>query len=211
MPMNDRRSVTLLLKVFPVLWRAEYGLELSSLLESKSLTPAIVWNVFRSGLHERLRTCPAWAKASLFLACWFVAGLAANSARAMSAESYNLFWSSYLPLEFSCGYCLKRRGSRSPGRHTAYAVLLGSLPMMAIEWLRKLHVVDPTILDLQGNICRLGNGFTEFAYRGVASHDDLYSVVAVMIFGAILASITGWLGGRIAQAVETFQRARSER
>ena len=53
--MNDRKIIAALVKFFPSSWRSEYGPELSSLLEQGSLTQAIIWNIFRSGISERLR------------------------------------------------------------------------------------------------------------------------------------------------------------
>ena len=209
--MNDRSMIAVLLKLFPAEWRSEYGIELSSLLERDPLTLAIVWDVFCSGLYQRVRNCPAWTKAALLLACWFLLGLTVNTRWTMSPENYNLFWSSYLPLELGLGYWVRRKGANSPGRDVACAVLLGSLPMVAIELLRELHVLSPTVLDLQGHVWQAGHGFTEFAFRGSATRYDFYAFLVVVSINVIVGSTAGWLGGQSANALLAFRTAKSSR
>ena len=97
-----------------------------------------------------------------------------------------------------------------PGRATAYVLLFGSIPLLGLEFLRKLHLVNPTVLDLQGHVYRHGQGFTEFAYRGVENaHSDFYAFLVVLLLSAMIASASGWFGGRVADGVKAFQAARS--
>jgi hypothetical protein len=209
--MSDRKLIGFLYRIFPAEWRSEYGLELCSILERDALTPMIVWNVLCSGLHQRARRTPAWIKAALLLACWFLLGLGANTIRAMPPDSYNLFWIGYVPLEVCIGYWFRSAGSSYPGRNTTYAVLVGSFPMLGIEFLREAHVIDPTVLDLRGHIYRYGRGFTEFAFRGVPGRFELYGFVDVVIIGVMVALAAGWLGGQIAEGVQAFRIPRGSR
>lgn len=209
--MTNQKMVEALLKLFPTKWRSEYGIELGSLLERGSLTPTIVWDVFRSGICERFRQCPIWVKAAAFVAGWYFLGLFVNTMRAMPPKTYNLFWRSSLGLEIVLGFWFKRAGAARPGRLTGYTVLLGSIPMLLTELLRKLHLLDPTILNLQGHIGHLGHGFTEFAYRGISNRYDFYACAVVVLVGSAFASIAGWLGAQIADAIHAFQTARIRR
>ena len=206
--MNDRGLVAALLRMFPAEWRAEYGLELSSLLEQDKLTAAVFWNVLLSGLRQRIRSSSSWINAGTLLALYFLLGLTVNTVCAMTPGSYSAFWNGYLPLELGIGYWLRRGGSRSPGWSTACAVLVGSLPLMALEILRIANVLNPTILDLQGHVLRLGRGFTEFAYRGDPVRHDGYTWCIVVLLSVLFATAIGRLGGQLADAVQAFRIAK---
>ena len=209
--MNDRKVIAALLKFFPASWRFEYGPELSSLLEQGSLTQAIIWDIIRSGISERLRRFRITTTGGAIVACWYFLGLIVNTVHAMPPKAYNAFWESYLLLAVGLGFCFRRAGVARPGMSTSYAILLGSLPMLVTELLRKLDWLDPTILDLRGQVWRQGHGFTEFAVRGVSNSADLYSFVVVLFISSAFASIAGWLGAQIADAVRAFNTARIRR
>jgi hypothetical protein len=208
--MINRMIIKALLKLFPAKWRSEYGVELSFLVEREPLKPSIVWDLLRSGFVERVRMRPIWVTPALLLALWSLVGMGANTIRAMSPEIYNLFWRGFLLWEVGLGFWFRRRGSVMPGRATAYAVLLGWIPLLGIELLRTLHFVNPTVLDLQGHVSLHGHGFTEFVYRGIPNpHLEFFAFLFVLLLFAIIASFAGWLGGRFADGIKVFQTATS--
>ena len=205
--MDDRKVISALIRLFPAKWRSEYGPELSSLLEQGSLTQAIVGDVFRSGITERLRHFRITIKAAAFIACWYFLGLIVNTVHAMPPKAYSAFWDSYLVIAVGLGFWFRRAGVARPGMSTSYALLLGSLPMFVTELLRKLHWLAPTILDLRGQVWRQGHGFTEFAFRGVSNNGDFYAFIVVLLTSSVFATIAGWLGARCFDGVRACKTA----
>lgn len=205
--MDDRKVITALLRLFPAKWRSQYGPELSSLLEQGSLTQAIVWDVFRSGISERLRSFRITIKGAAFVACWYFLGLIVNTVHAMPPKAYSAFWDSYLVIAVGLGFWFRRAGVARPGMSSSYTILLGSVPMLATELLRKLHWLEPTILDMRGQVWRQGHGFTEFAFRGISNSGDLFACIVVLLTSSVFASIAGWLGTQSSDAVRAFKAA----
>ncbi len=212
--MNNRWIVSALLQSYPAKWREQYGPELADLLQREPVTPAIVGNVIRSGLLQRVRQPAPWMKVALLFTLWFIAGLLGNTIHTMPEGVYTCFWAAYLPLEVITGFWLKKSGARFPGLGTGCAVLLSSLPMSVIEVLRARNLLNPTIIDTRGHVWRSGSGFTEFAYRGEfvrPAHQFMKVYWIVVLAGCFLSFIAGFTGGKLAVITDRLRPMKASR
>jgi hypothetical protein len=200
------QAARILLRAYPADWRDRYGEELATILEGRSLTPPIVFDVLRNGLLQRIRGAEAWQTGGIVLSTWLVVGTALNSVRPFPRWAYDLFWQFDICIVMAIGYLSVSRDGKSllaAAVATGKAALVGVIPELFLGGLWMAGLVHPTILQPNGSPMILGHGITELCIRaGVAvppTHMLLVPLAAV-----IPSAVAGALGAMTARFVSAF-------
>jgi hypothetical protein len=201
------KAAQILLRAYPASWRDRYGEELATILEGRSLTLAIVLDVLRNGLLQRIRCAEAWQTGGIVLSTWLVVGTALNSVRPFPRWAYDLFWQFDLCIAMAIGYLSISRDGKSllaAAVATGRAALVGVIPELVLGVLWMAGLVHPTILQPNGSPMILGHGITNLCIRaGVAvppSH-----MLLVPLASAIPAAVVGAPGAMTARFVSAFR------
>jgi hypothetical protein len=206
--MNQRvRVVQLLLRAYPPIWREKYGEELVTILEDRSLTLAIVRDVFQNGLLQRARYAEAWQVGGIALAIWLIAGTALNSIRAFPQWGYDLFWQIHLGTALVIGYISVARDRKSQlasAIAAGRASLVGITPELVLAALWMAGLVHPTILQLNGSSMVVGHGITDLCIRADVKIPPTHLLLTPLAT-AIPGLIAGWVGAGAAQFVSGFR------
>ena len=199
-------AARILLLAYPANWRDRYGEELATILEGRSLTLPIVFDVLRNGLLQRIRGAEAWQTGGIVLSTWLVVGTALNSVRPFPRWAYDLFWQFDICIVIAIGYLSVSRDGKSliaAAVATGRAALLGIIPELVLGGLWMAGLVHPTILQPNGSPMILGHGITDLCIRaGVAvppTHMLLVPLAAV-----VPSAVAGALGAMTARFVSAF-------
>jgi len=199
-------AARILLLAYPANWRDRYGEELATILEGRSLTLPIVFDVLRNGLLQRIRGAEAWQTGGIVLSTWLVVGTALNSVRPFPRWAYDLFWQFDICIVIAIGYLSVSRDGKSllaAAVATGKAALVGVIPELVLGGLWMAGLVHPTILQPNGSPMILGHGITDLCIRaGVAvppTHMLLVPLAAV-----VPSAVAGALGAMTARFVSAF-------
>ena len=132
-----------LLHLYPKAWRAEYGAELAEMLRARPLSAAIVFDITRSAIWQRLRVVmPAtWVGIGLMLVTiWaIVTTMLAPPPYVPSALSERiellqkpLQSEFYVLVLFAIGFWTAVAGTQSPARAAMRASVIASIPLAVI-------------------------------------------------------------------------------
>jgi hypothetical protein len=135
--------VAWMLRLYPKAWRAEYGDELGSMLLTRPLSAAIVFDIARSAMWQRLRVVlPAtWVGIGLMLVTiWaIVSTMMAPPPYVRSALSERiellqkpLQSEFYVIVLFAIGFWTAVAGKQSPARAAMRAAVVASIPLALI-------------------------------------------------------------------------------
>ena len=123
-------AARILLLAYPANWRDRYGEELATILEGRSLTLPIVFDVLRNGLLQRIRGAEAWQTGGIVLSTWLVVGTALNSVRPFPRWAYDLFWQFDICIVIAIGYLSVSRDGKSL---LAAAVATGKAALVGVN------------------------------------------------------------------------------
>jgi hypothetical protein len=162
--------VSLLMRLYPKAWRAEYGSELGDMLRARPLTARVFGDVVLSGLWQRLRAtqAPTWVGMALMVS--MIAAIASNIVapprygRSAIPEYIEFLQKPmrselYVLVIAGLGFWTVVRGNQRPVRAVMIASLISSLPLMVVGLLM-LSGVLPYAELVPGQIP------TTFAERG---------------------------------------------
>jgi hypothetical protein len=131
-----RWIIRTLVRLYPVAWRREYGVELTDTLLARPLTVGIIGDVLRNGLWQRLRSAEP-------------AMLVGLGMMLMALLQHPLNTSLYLLVLFACGLwtSLRHGGDSSKSGRTAIKIsILAGIPVMisgAMLWAGVLGAAIP--------------------------------------------------------------------
>jgi hypothetical protein len=201
------QAARILLRAYPASWRDRYGEELATILEGRSLTPPIVFDVLRNGLLQRIRCAEAWQTGAIVLSTWLVVGTALNSVSPFPRWAYDLFWQFDICIAMAIGYfSISRDGKSLLGAAvaTGRAALVEIVPELVLGVLWMAGFVHPTISQPNGSPMILGHGITDLCIRaGVAVQPT--HMLLVPLAAAIPAAVAGALGAMTARFVSGFR------
>jgi hypothetical protein len=80
-----------LLRLYPALWRKEYGEEMRSMLLAQPVTASVIGDVFLNAMRQNLRRPDRWKIAALFLICWRSFWIVLPSIFQLSPSAWALF------------------------------------------------------------------------------------------------------------------------
>jgi len=132
-----------LLRLYPAAWCSEYGAELSAMLLARPLSAAIVFDIARSAIWQRLRVVMAatWVGVGLMLVTiWaIVSTMVAPPPYVPSALSERiellqkpLQSEFYVLVLFAIGFWTAAAGRQSPARAAMHASVIASIPLALI-------------------------------------------------------------------------------
>ena len=135
--------VAWMLRLYPKAWRAEYGDELSSMLLARPLSVAIVFDIARSAIWQRLRVVlPAtWVGIGLMLVTiWAIVSTTMAPppyVRSALSERIELLQKPlqsefYVIVLFAIGFWTAVAGKQSPARAAMRAAVVASIPLALI-------------------------------------------------------------------------------
>ena len=200
------KAARILLRAYPANWRDRYGEELATILEGRSLTLPIVFDVLRNGLLQRIRGAEAWQTGGIVLSTWLVVGTALNSVRPFPRWAYDLFWQFDICIVIAIGYLSVSRDGKSllaAAVATGKAALVGVIPELVLGGLWMAGLVHPTILQPNGSPMILGHGITDLCIRaGVAVPPT--RMLLVPLAAVVPSAVAGALGAMTARFVSAF-------
>ncbi len=200
------QAARILLRAYPANWRDRYGEELATILEGRSLTLPIVFDVLRNGLLQRIRGAEAWQTGGIVLSTWLVVGTALNSVRPFPRWAYDLFWQFDICIVIAIGYLSVSRDGKSllaAAVATGKAALVGVIPELVLGGLWMAGLVHPTILQPNGSPMILGHGITDLCIRaGVAVPPT--RMLLVPLAAVVPSAVAGALGAMTARFVSAF-------
>lgn len=171
--------VSWLLYLYPKAWRAEYGDELRAMLLARPLTAAIVVDIARSAMWQRLRVVlPAtWVGIGLMLVTIWAVGsmMVAPPPYVPSALSERielvqkpLQSEFYVLVLFAIGFWTAVAGKQSPARAAMRASMIASIPLALIGLLMLTGLLPHTELVPGQKIAMLSaRGIVYPFYKGI--------------------------------------------
>jgi hypothetical protein len=200
------QAARILLRAYPANWRDRYGEELATILEGRSLTLPIVFDVLRNGLLQRIRGAEAWQTGGIVLSTWLVVGTALNSVRPFPRWAYDLFWQFDICIVMAIGYLSVSRNGKSllaAAVATGKAALVGVTPELILGGLWMAGLVHPTILQPNGSPMILGHGITDLCIRAGVAVPPTHMLL-VPLASVIPSAVAGALGAMTARFVSAF-------
>lgn len=222
------RLVSWLMRLYPSVWRTEYGEELARMLHGRPLTAGVCSDVVLSALWQRVRAiqAPTWVGLGLMLVT--IAAIVGNIVAAphLWAPGQPRYEQPSLPermeliqrpmrSEFyvlvlaGIGFWAGVRGSQRTGRAAIRASTIASLPLVAIGLLMLFGVVD--FVELKP-----GQLSTTFEERGIfyTFYKGLQVIPGpapiVLVLSPLLRLPGAWLwgvvGGRLGQMFANWWR-----
>jgi hypothetical protein len=171
--------VSWLLYLYPKAWRAEYGDELRTMLLARPLTAAIVVDIARSAMWQRLRVVlpPTWVGIGLMLVTiWAIASMMVAPppyVRSVLSERIELVQKPlqsefYVLVLFAIGFWTAVAGKQSPARAAMRASMIASIPLALIGLLMLTGLLPHTELVPGQKIAMLNaRGIVYPFYKGL--------------------------------------------
>jgi hypothetical protein len=147
------RIVSWLLRLYPTVWRNEYGAELADMLRARPLTAGVCSDVVFSAMWQRARATQASTWVGLGLMFAVIAAIASNIA---SAPAYQesvlpehlellqkpLRSEFYVLILFGIGFWTAVAGAGSSGRAAMRASVIASIPIALTGLLMLINVLE---------------------------------------------------------------------
>jgi hypothetical protein len=204
--------VSLLMRLYPLAWRNEYGAELADMLRARPLTARVCTDVVISASWQRMRATLASTWVGIGLMFAVIAAIASNIAvapayqQSMLPEHIELLQKPmrsevYVLVLLCLGFWTTLTGSRSPGRAAVRASIIASIPI-ALTGLLMMTGVLPYTEVLPGQVATTvhDRGILYTFYKGIQQIPGpaplpLLLSPLLRIPGAWLwGSIGGWVG-----------------
>lgn len=209
--MNRRmRTIRSLLWVYPKTWRSEYGCELAATLHRRSLTTAVICDILRNGIRQRLRYAAPWQLGGYVSLLWMTFGTALNSIAPLSQSAYNQFFQICLLIQFAVGYktaTLPEKTLSAASLASCKAALLGIAPEILLDLLWATNLIHPTILDMNSSPSTVGYGITELCMRlaqGVPANPHR-PLIFVPVLAILQAMFLGYIGAVASKTITAFK------
>jgi hypothetical protein len=206
-----KRIVRFLLRLYPASWRVEYGQELASILESRRLSAAVVFDTLRSAMVERARVSEPWlviGSLSFFLN--FCASVI-NSFAPMPPVAYGIYerfmW--ILLIVGVCWVTLRGASLRKTIVGAVKIALLGNATDLLLLILWAAEIMHPGVIGLGGFPSRSGFDVALLSFRStlprtIHASDFAWQVPAFMLMLATVYAIVGWTVVRVALRVRAM-------
>jgi hypothetical protein len=204
--------VSLLMRLYPLAWRNEYGAELADMLRARPLTARVCTDVVISASWQRMRATLASTWVGIGLMFAVIAAIASNIAvapayqQSMLPEHIELLQKPmrsevYVLVLLCLGFWTTLTSSRSPGRAAVRASIIASIPI-ALTGLLMMTGVLPYTEVLPGQVATTvhDRGILYTFYKGIQQIPGpaplpLLLSPLLRIPGAWLwGSIGGWVG-----------------
>jgi hypothetical protein len=197
-----------LLNFYPEKWRIEYGEELDALLLSRPLNGAIISDVLRNGLRQRLRQIAPWKVIGALLFAWTIIGLSWNSATAFSPAWYSRYYiaGDLFLLLGGCWTTLRSPTTISRAAwFTTKAALVSTIPEAIVCLLWSARIVHPTVLDLSGSPVLHGNQITLLYFRGSIILPPIQYLTVLFVITLAQGWAIGLVGGTLGSLAIHFK------
>jgi hypothetical protein len=212
------RLVRSLLRLYPSIWRNEYGEEIEELLLMEPLSASVIGDVLLNAARQHLRGDEPWKISGLFLLTWSLFWTAWNSIAPLSPPSHSLFtraegcidWLIY----FATGYWTVARGGNGVWRGASAAVraaLVGIMPNLTVLTLNALGILPQILIDINGRPHPHGHGIALLHIRGPVDGvlgGIQWALVLIPFLMAVVAQPLGLCGALLGRTVLKL-RARS--
>jgi hypothetical protein len=206
-----RRIVTVLLRLYPAHWRAEYAQELASILGRRPLSAAAVFDTLRSAMLERVRVSEPWVLIGSLLFLLNFCASAINSIAPMPELAYGVYeWCMWIPLMVGiCWMTLRGASLRQSIVAAVKIALLSNATDLLLLALWAAGMVHPRVIGLRGFPSRSGFDVAFLCFRStlpVTVHASAFAwqVPAFLLMVATIYAIVWWTVVRVALRVRAM-------
>lgn len=205
-----RSVIALLLRLYPKVWRLEYGAELEGVLARGSLGPAAVLDTVANAFGQQLRSGEPWLIVGAPLLALNLAMLAwdifnppsyADAQAGLQASVAQRVWFWLPAFCVGCWTVLRNPVRGHGGRAAVKSALLTSWPLCAVAILAGLGALRVVTIgpgDLPGTYSAHGLAITLYDRLGRATH--LVPLFLLPFVNLPFAALGGWFGGLTARA-----------